>query len=140
MSKELLEGPPDMEKGLEEKSYNNYRKLGGIINEADYNSAFKRLENAKSLDGPTRLQAENIASFSGIELSDKEDSLDKRVLLYGILRSDIRPGGVKYHHDQMSDQQIFMEALRMCGDVESVNKVIHKHPHINFKYQEGSSK
>jgi hypothetical protein len=133
--KERLESGLDVQNTPEKNSYQRYLDLGGIINEDDYDSALKRAGGATKISEVTIMQAENIARFSGIELRDIDGTIDPRVTLYGILRNDARPEGVKYHHDQMSDQQIFVEALRMFGNTESADKVIKAHPNISFKYQ-----
>lgn len=123
-----------------ENNYQQYLELGGIINEKDYEDALTRAQKTTALDEAQIMQAENIAKFAGIGLRNTEDTVDQRIILYGILRSDARPEGVKYHHSQMSDQQIFMEVLRMLGDVESVDKMIKKYSNISFKYQRSSDK
>ena len=140
MNKELLETGTDVQNSPEKYNYQRYLALGGIINEVDYNSAIERIDIFHPLSKTLILQAKNIAKYAGIELQNVEGDLDKRVGLYGILRSDIRPEGVKYHHNSMSDQQIFVEALRMLEDAESVDKMIKKHRNISFKYQRGPDK
>jgi hypothetical protein len=134
MNNELLEKGPDMQDTPEENSYQRYQDLGGVINETDYDSALSRLKEAYISDKTLIAQAENIARFAGIELQSDEDASDPRVILYGILRRDVRSEGVKYHHDQMSDQKIFMEALRMLGDVESADKMVKAYLNISFDY------
>jgi len=124
----------------EENNYQRYIDMGGIINEKDYNSVLERARSMTTVDETLIGQMKVILDFAGIELHNSKNSVDPRVILYGILRSDVRPKGVKYHHDQMSDQQIFVEALRMLGDTESVNKMIKVHPNTSFKYQRGTDK
>ena len=124
----------------EKNNYQRYLDLDGIINKDDHRSAFMKVQDTVILDEALIKQAENIAKFAGIELDSSKDTVDPRIILYGILRRDVRPKGVKYHHDQMSDQRIFVEALRMLGDTESVNKMIKAHPNISFKYQRETDK
>jgi len=128
---------------MAETSYNRYLKLGGIINETDYRSAIGRMpgirrvimfENSGSIQSRVE-QARGIAKYSGIELRGPEYIPDPRIVLYVILRGDTRPKGVKYHHDQMCDQCIFAEVLRMLGDKDSFDKLVKAHPHISFKYE-----
>jgi len=128
---------------MAEVSYRRYLEWGGIINETDYRSAIDRMpgmcriimfESSSSMLSRVE-QVKGIARYSGFELSDSEDTLDPRIVLYVILRGDIRPEGVKYHHDQMSDQRIFGEVLRMLGDTDSFDKLVKAHPHISFKYE-----
>jgi len=126
---------------MTEISYRCYMKLGGIINEADYQSAIDRMRGACALDRRepqiinSIMQVKVMARYSGIALSDSEDASDPRIALYVILRGDIRPTGVKYHHDQMCDQRIFGEVLRMLGDTDSFEKLVKTHPHISFEYE-----
>ena len=116
----------------EEESYHRYRKLGGIINEQDYKSALARAESATTFDKTLKAQAEGIARFAKIELHNIGGVIDPRIKLYAILREDVRPEGVERHHDEMSDQRLFAEALRMLGDVESLEKMIEIYPNISL--------
>ena len=140
MNKELLEQGADMQNYPEKYSYQRYLELGGIINENDYNNAMTRAKKTTVIDKIQKTQAENIANYSEIELHSTSDIPDPIITLYGILRSDIQPKKVKHHHSQMSDQRIFVEALRMLGDVESLEKMVKTYPHISFKYQEETGK
>lgn len=135
---------PDIEKentvDTPEDSYARYLKSGGIINEKDYQKAIDRtLETTLNRHDPevrSRIsQAEGIARHAGIRLNNLEKILDPRVLLYVLLRSDVRPKDVKYHHSQMSDQKIFGEVLRMYEDADSLDKLIKAYPHISFDYK-----
>ena len=112
-----------------EENYQNYKELGGIINEGDYQSALTRAKNTTTIYDRWVKQSELIARVAKIELRNEKDSLDQRTILYGVLRSD-KPKGVKYHHCQMSDQRLFAEVLRMLGDVDSLDKLINTHPNI----------
>ena len=116
--------------------YQQYRKLGGIINENDYDSALLRAKSATTLDIALIRQSEIIARVAGIELYNTEDDLDPITALYGILRADIRPEKVRHHHSQMCDQRLFAEALRMLGNVDALNKLIRAHPHISFVHEQ----
>lgn len=69
------------------------------------------------------LQAENMAESAGIAL-DNTKGLDPRVLLYVIMRDEKRPNGAEFYHDDMTDNRLFEEILRMAGDAESVNKFV----------------
>jgi len=114
------------------QNYERYKKLGGIINKKDYNSAITRSKISVVTNELQILQAQLIARSAGIRLTNAEGILDQRIALYGILRSDTAPEWVKYHHSQMSDQRLFAEALRMLGDSDSLYKLINTHPHISF--------
>ena len=121
-----------------ENSYQRYVELGGIINEKDYRGALDRVKDTTTLDKALISQAENIAERAKIILRNSEDTLDPKIILYGILRADTAPEGTKYHHSQMSDQRLFAEALRMLGDADSLEKLIKAHPNISFKYKKES--
>ena len=122
-----------------ENNYQRYLELGGIINEKDYDRALTRLKEAEiEQDIPDKGQIEQVEEmlvFAGIELRFRD--IYRTVKLYSILRDDVRSEGVKYHHDQMCDQQIFVEALRMLGDIESRDKMINAYPNISFEYEKG---
>jgi|SRR3989338_771562 len=113
------------EKGL---SYAGYVSHGGLINEADYQSALTRSRGAKVGDG-ARSQSEGIARFSGLDLGALRGEIDPRVL-YGILRNDTAPSEVLHHHSQMSDQKLFVETLRMLEKGEAVSVVQKAYPNI----------
>ncbi|MDP3954472.1 MAG: hypothetical protein Q8Q06_03605 [bacterium] len=121
-----------VEDAPEKNSYQRYLELGGIINKKDYASALERAKNITAPDNTLIMQADSIAKFAGIKLSGP---LDKITILYGILRKDVQPKEAEYHHRQMSDQRIFVEALRMLGDTESLDKMIKAYPNISFEYQ-----
>lgn len=107
----------------ESNSYQQYQEMGGIINEKDYESALRRVNDQTTLDKRTITQAENIAEFAGIKLQNREGFIDKITTLYGILRNDARPENTSHHHSQMPDQRLFAEALRMLGDTDALNKL-----------------
>jgi len=115
----------------ENDAYGNYRELGGIINEKDCVSALDRVGETTTFNKSLIRQAENIAKYAGIVL-ENSDGVDPRVKLYAVLRTDNKPEDVEYHHSQISDQRLFAEALRMLGDVDSLNKVIAAYPNISF--------
>ena len=104
--------------------YQRYRELGGVINEKDYESALAMARNAITPNGMLIKQAELIAQTAEIELCNAKGAVDQRVILYGVLRTDTRPEKTQYHHSQMCDQRLFAEALRMLGDVDSLNKLV----------------
>ncbi len=113
--------------------YGRYKKLGGIINEKDYESALTRAKNTTTLNILLIQQSEFIARIAGIKLCNTKDTIDQRTILYGILRSDTKSKEeAEYHHSDMSDQRLFAEVLRMLGDIDSLNKLINTHPNIAF--------
>ena len=126
-----------------ENNYQRYLELGGIINEKDYQNALDRMNNTRILDKKSPeirnsiQQVVNMARYAKIELNDSEDVHDPKILLYVILRLDIKPEDVEYHHSQMSDQRIFGEVLRMLGDADLLDKLIKAYPNISFKYEKG---
>ena len=108
-----------------ENSFKEYALQGGIINEKDYKNALLRAKNIKNINQSTMAQAENMAKVAGIALTDRE------LALYAVLREDANPDPKeRYHHSQMSDQRLFAEMLRMLGDIESLQKLISRHPNI----------
>ena len=109
--------------------HKQYQKLGGIINEKDYESALSRAENAPAPTIYHLAQLASIARAAGIELLAASDP---RTVLYSVLRRDTAPESVLYHHSNMSDQRLFAEVLRMLQDADSLEKLILTHPHINF--------
>lgn len=146
MRKESFEKTVD----IPENNYQRYLELGGNINKKDYQSVIDRINNAFTLDGGdpeirSRIsQAEGMARYAGIKLNDSKDALDpsailldSRVVLYVILRSDVMSKGVICHHSQMTDQRLFVEALRMLGDTDSLDKMFKAYPNISFKYERG---
>lgn len=117
----------------ENNFYKRYQELGGIINEKDYKSALVKAKNTAMLNTILIKQLEHIAEFAGIRLHSAKDVIDERIILYVILRTDTKSKEeAEYHHSQMSDQRLFAEALRMLGDVDSLNKLINAHPNIAF--------
>ena len=123
-----------------ENNYQNYVELGGIINEEDYQKALNRMNSLNILKIrdmqviDSIRQAIEIADYAEIKINDLDGVLDPKIVLFVILRLDVGPEGVKYHHSQMSDQKIFVEALRMLGDARSRDKMIKAYPNISFKY------
>lgn len=127
------------EKKLFEVSWAEYygrEPLNGIINEFDfrrliYATKASTLPSLKAgLDAFEQhqidqrvLQAENMAEAAGIEL-DNSAGLDPRVLLFAIMRAETRPKGAEFYHDDMTDNRMFEEVLRMAGDVVSLNKFL----------------
>ena len=127
----------------ENSGYERYVKLGGIINQEDYNSALSRLEIAETNDEPLDEKqtsyVQKLLKYADIELGSG-DRAYRIVKLYSILRADTRPEKVKYHHDQMSDQQILVEALRILDDENAVSSMIAKYTNILFNYGKGGDK
>lgn len=139
-----------MQEGLEEKNrvtpeapkqingYRHYQELSGRINQKDYKRILLKVEGAATPNAASIAQAEFIAKTAGIVLDNETGGVDKRVVLYGIMRNDPVPsdsertGIYNDHYTRMSDQQLFAEALRMVGDSDSLQKLISKHPNISF--------
>jgi hypothetical protein len=130
--------PEEIDRRVEEEdkdikeAYQQYRKLGGIINENDYRIILIRALGVPRSSETSVLQVENIAEKAGIALHDAGGATDPRTILYGILRPDTKPADVQYHHAQMSDQRLFAEVLRILGDDDSLKKLIEKYPNIPF--------
>jgi len=107
--------------------YEQYRRLGGIINEQDYRSIRYFAAYIKPRDSLRLSQVKTIARFSGIDFVSEEAEI-----LYDVMRTDSKPPGVKHHHIQMCDQRLLAEAFRMTGEVASLQKLISAHPRIDF--------
>ena len=117
MLKEHLEKDMSTQTTPEKSDYQRYLDLGGIINEKDYKSALERASDT-IVDKVTADQVESIKYFAKIE------SLNPlAVKLYGVLRSDKRPKEAERHHDEMRDQKLFREVLKMLEDTDALNKM-----------------
>jgi len=132
----MLEDPgkknavPEAPKKVE--GYQRYQELGGIIDEEEYGKILLRAGGSTAPDTVSILQAGLIARTAGIALHNETGSVDKRVALYGILRTDPKSVDAHYHLDQMNDQRLFVEVLRIVGDADSLQKFISTHPNIHF--------
>ena len=122
-------GPIGPDNPKENKSYHQYKELGGLINEKDYENTLTRARNMTAVDEPEKAQAEGIAGFAGIELHNTKDAVDPRIILYGVLSRDVRS-----KIERPYDQRLFAEALKMLGDVKSLDKMIKTYPNISFEY------
>lgn len=116
-------------------SYAEYIRHGGRINETDYQSALSRVQIGNANEN-FKKNAKNMADFYGISLKELRSEIDPCVL-YAILREDIGARELEYHHSQMGDQQILVEALRMLEQDTAAQIIISRHtspnkPHINF--------
>lgn len=109
MNKNLLEKGSTMPDDIEEKRpYHRYQKLGGIINEKDYDSALSRLKETEirqMMPNESQIkQVKNMAKYAGIELGFEAHAY-RTVKLYSILRSDRLPEEIKQLRDKMDDQR-----------------------------------
>jgi hypothetical protein len=129
MNTNIFEMYPSKKEGV---PYEQYLEFGGIINKKDFTSALTRAGNTSSIDNIIKTHGEVIARIANIQLQNTEETTDPRIVLYAILRNDVREEGVEYHHDNMGDQRLFAEALRMLGDTDSLNKMIEAYPNISF--------
>jgi hypothetical protein len=113
-------------------SHEEYLRLGGIINEKDYNSAVSRAAQTTTLNGYLVTQMTVMARFAGIKLVNHKNTPDPRTVMYGTLRHDTAPESVLHHHSNMSDQRLLAEVLRAFGDIDSLEKLVQAHPNISF--------
>lgn len=107
--------------------YKEYKALGGILDEREYRNVLGRIDSSRNVppNSPTSLQAKVMANVAGITLSPET------VVLYGILRNDVKPDpDTEEHYSTLTDQKLFAEALRMVGDKDSLATFIEKHAHI----------
>lgn len=111
------------------RSYDQYHKLGGIINQDSYQSAMDRADQQATSPEKTLVgQAKNIVMVSEIYLT--KDEFSEVIALYAILRTDLDPEE-QYHHGQMSDEQLMAEVPRMLNYPDQLRKIIktyHHHP------------
>lgn len=117
MPEEYLEKEVPVQNTSEKDNYQRYLELGGIINKKDYDSALERA-NDTTVDKTRISQVEVIKDFAKIE------SLNPlAVKLYEILHSDKRPKDANRHHEEMRDQKLFREVLKMLGDTDALDKM-----------------
>jgi len=123
---------PEVETGSRHNiSYSRYLELGGIINNYDYRSALERAAQTDVTSEVFTSQAKYTAGPAGIDLSKIEGGQRGIINLYGVLRTDLNPEAT-HHHGQMSDQRLFVEALRMLDYPDLLEKVISAYPNIDF--------
>lgn len=109
-------------------NYERYKVLGGTISEEEYKNVLLR----KTVGGtmrPERIeQARVIAQAADIPVRDEV------VALYAILRGDTTPLAArgKEHHSKKNDPEVFREALRMVGDIDSIRKLETAYPAVFF--------
>ena len=123
---------PYPEKELEKKSaeilpfrrYEEYKGLGGILDPKEYEDVLKLAREWKEAPSGSLSSgaANSMARAAGIALSPEI------VIIYGIL-GDKRPDLAK-ERDEMSDQELLAEALRIAGNTLSLTKFIEKYPRI----------
>lgn len=113
-------------------NYERYRELGGIINEADHRSALIRAGQTTHVDTHLVAQAEIIAHKAGFILDNYPDHIDPITILYGVLRSDRKPGA-EYYHGQMSNQRLMVEVLRKLDCPDLIRQVKSAYFNMSFK-------
>ena len=127
-SADILQFRPRTESAVEnEHEYKEYKALGGILDEMEYRNVLGRIDSSRNVppNSPTSLQAKVMANVAGITLSPET------VVLYGILRNDVKPSpDTKNHYSTLTDQKLFAEALRMVGDKDSLATFIEKNARI----------
>lgn len=102
-----------------ENSYQRYLELGGKSKETDYQNIIDELNNKHALDrnDPQVIdsirQVVDMARYAEIKLSDSEDVLDPKIVLYVKLRKN----------NQIVDQRLFVEVLRIIEDPDALKKL-----------------
>jgi hypothetical protein len=115
------EGSEEKEKG---QGYEKYKTLGGALSPEEYQDILKRVADGKNVPSSSPRSAANfMAQVAGITLSPET------VTIYGIL-SDERPNLATERPNEMGDQELLAEALRIVGDTRSLAAFIEKYPHI----------
>jgi len=115
------EGPRPAEE--KESDYANYKTLGGILNQEDYQNVLMSIVENAPLNPAWSRHAHLMAKTAGITLSPET------VTIYGILRGE-KPDPRKEHFSEMSDHKLLAEALRIVGNTDSLITFVAKYPHI----------
>lgn len=136
MNKEFPKNGPDDLQNIEKEespdilknNYQHYLELGGAINEDDYRNIIDRMSGMRTFDRNNpelrnrMSQAERMANYAKIKLSNSEGVPDPIIILYAVLRSNAQLDKAEYHRIQ-TDLQIFREALRILGDTNALGKL-----------------
>lgn len=112
----------------QENNFEVYEALGGILHKTEYQDVLKRAalgEEAPASSLSLKL-AHSMAGVAGITLSPEATTF------YCILRNEKPDQGSENYHS-LSDQKLLAEALRMAGDMSSLNTFIEKYPQIFTK-------
>lgn len=106
-------------------NYQHYLELGGVVSEEDYQNIIDDMRTFDRNNSELRsrmAQVERMANYAKIKLSNPEDILDPRIVLYAVLRGNARLSKSEYHRIQ-TDLQVFREALRILGDADALGKL-----------------
>lgn len=118
--------------------YQKYRESGGVIGEKDYENALARVRNAMAAHemSPEKHawdQVKLMAERAGIALD--KDNADQRTMLYSII-SELRAvppsQETQKSYSQISDTELFAEALRMLEDADALNKLIEAYHKVGI--------
>jgi hypothetical protein len=112
-------------------SYEQYRKLGGILDP----DRFMKLSGTVRMDClQTKIcitQITTIALAAKIDLDGASILCDETIAVYKVLRmSTITDAGAPNPVRMLSDEQILADALRIVADVDSLGKLSQAFPHI----------
>ena len=105
-------------------SYDDYLRLGGIINERDYISALERAERVREVGPYQAAQVRQMGEVVGTPFDEQV------VRLYGVLRTDQKPPGVQHHHSQMTDQGLLWQVLEMLNRQYEIVGMFMAYPNI----------
>lgn len=130
---ELNEGQLLFKSLANHEAYERYHARGGSINETEYLDILKQAENAKEIKDIFSNHAEIYARNAGVTLSNSENNIDPKVILYGILRDAKYPETqTGSHYTQMSDQNLLHEVMLILEDMDSAKQLetyFHTIPH-----------
>ena len=104
------------------RRYEEYKNLGGILSPKEYEDVLKLAKEGKEAPSNSLSSeaATSMARVAGIALSPET------ITLYEIL-SEERSELAK-EREEMSDQKLLAEALRIVGNKSSLDKFIEKNP------------
>ena len=137
---EVVVGGPAMVEEDPKYSYAGYVACGGRINEVNYtrvmNLAHESMPYEPRVNQAGVAMGDQIkitAETSGVDIGaiTTETGIDPRCI-YDILRNDVKPADVEYHHGSMGDQALLVESLRMLEQGDAVQAIVDKHLHIWF--------
>jgi len=102
------------------RRYEEYKDLGGMLSSEEYWDILKIAKDKKEVPSNSLSSgaANSMAQVAGIALSPEI------AIIYGIL-SDKRPDLAK-KRDEMSDQELLAEALRIAGNKSSLDTFIKR--------------
>ena len=105
-----------------EQNYGKYKNLGGILSQEEYQHVLEHVAEGKGVPSTSLAleHANTMARFAGITLSPET------IAIYEVLSAE-RQNLAKELPDEMSDQKLLAEALRIAEDKSSLATFIENH-------------